>query len=86
MLPSSFLIIALVDTRYVHGMSCMSKVYHVVYEIFSNKKCSGYGTFLYFELYCGAPERTRTFDLELRSLLLYPAELPGHTVPYPSTL
>lgn len=27
----------------------------------------------------GAPGRIRTYDLELRSLLLYPAELPGHT-------
>lgn len=26
----------------------------------------------------GAPDRIRTYDLELRSLLLYPAELPGH--------
>ena len=27
----------------------------------------------------GAPDRIRTYDLELRSLLLYPAELPGRT-------
>ena len=26
----------------------------------------------------GTPGRIRTYDLELRSLLLYPAELPGH--------
>jgi hypothetical protein len=28
-------------------------------------------------VFAGAPGRTRTYDLELRSLLLYPAELPG---------
>ncbi len=28
----------------------------------------------------GAPSRIRTCDLELRSLLLYPAELSGHVV------
>ena len=26
----------------------------------------------------GTPGRIRTYDLELRSLLLYPTELPGH--------
>lgn len=30
---------------------------------------------------CGTPGRIRTYDLELRSLLLYPAELPGQTNP-----
>ena len=29
-------------------------------------------------LMLGTPGRIRTCDLELRSLLLYPAELPGH--------
>ncbi len=28
----------------------------------------------------GAPSRIRTYDLELRSLLLYPAELSGHDI------
>ena len=32
----------------------------------------------YYDNNIGAPGRIRTCDLELRSLLLYPAELPGH--------
>lgn len=28
----------------------------------------------------GAPGRIRTYDLRLRSPLLYPAELPGHVI------
>ena len=37
---------------------------------------------LLFVCYFGTPDRSRTYNLFLRTELLYPVELPGHTINY----